>query len=75
MNMFHIRVKTGNENIGHLYHFVHKNYETLSTDEQWAEWDKTVKELNHIYKDYGRFATRTGVYRFFDYHGFEMTMP
>lgn len=74
MLMFHIRVKTGDKDMVHQYHFAYKD-QSVSDKEQAKKWDKAVKELNHIYQDYGRFATRTGVYRFFDYHGFEMTVP
>lgn len=74
MLMFHIRVKTGDKDMVQQYHFAYKD-QSVSDKEQAKKWDKTVKELNHIYQDYGRFATRTGVYRFFDYHGFEMTVP
>lgn len=74
MLMFHIRVKTGDKDMVHQYHFTYKD-QSVSDKEQAKKWDKTVKELNHIYQDYGRFATRRGVYKFFEYHGFEMTIP
>lgn len=74
MLMFHIRVKTGDKDMVHQYHFAYKD-QSVSDEEQTKKWDKAVKELNHIYQDYGRFATRKGVYNFFDYHGFEMTVP
>ena len=74
MVMFHIRVKTGDKDVVHQYHFTYKD-QSVSDKEQAKKWDKTVKELNHIYQDYGRFATRRGVCKFFEYHGFEMTIP
>ena len=75
MMMFHIRVNTGDHDVTRMYWFVHKQYATLTAEEQSEDWDKAVKELNHIYKDYGRFATPTGVMRFFGAHGFEITIP
>ena len=68
MLRFHIRVNTGDKDITKMYWFVHKQWSTLSEEEQ-------AKELNHIYKDYGRFATSVGVHKFFDSHGFEITVP
>lgn len=75
MLMFHIRVKTGDADNVHRYHFTFKDRDNVSEEEQAKKWDEAVKELNHIYQDYGRFATRKGVYNFFEYHGFEMTIP
>ena len=75
MLMFHIRISTGDKNLVRQYHFVHKQYKTLSEDEQKADFDKAVKEINHIYKDYGRFATSVGVIKLFDKFGFERTIP
>jgi len=74
MVRFHIRVNNGYENMTRMYWFVHKKWETMSEEEQTKEWDAAVKELNHIYQDYGRFATTTGVTKFFDAHGFERTI-
>ena len=74
MVRFHIRVNNGDENTTRMYWFVHKEWETKAEEDQMKEWDAAVKELNHIYKNYGRFATTTGITKFFDVHGFERTI-
>jgi len=75
LQYFHIRVNTGDKDTTKMYWFVHKDHDTMSVEEQAEQWDAAVKELNHIYKDYGRFATSAAVYSFFKYHGFEFTVP
>lgn len=74
MVRFYIRVNTGDNNRTHKYYFIHKNYDDLTDDEQKRLFDIAVKELNKIYKTYGRFATSTGVINFFESHGFEHTI-
>ena len=75
MIMFHIKISTGSDNVTRVYHFAHKQYDTLSEEEQKEAFDKAVKEINHIYQDYGRFATSIGVVKLFDKFGFERTIP
>ena len=75
LSRFHIRVNHGDKDITVQYYFVHKNYATMSEKEQTKAFDEAVKELDFIYKTYGRFATQTGVERFFKHHGFERTIP
>ena len=36
-------------------------------------FNEAVKELNRVYKTYGRFATTTGVIRLFESFGFEIS--
>ncbi len=72
---YKIRVNNGNENVTIQYYFYHKDYETMTREEQDAKFDEAVKELNRIYKTYGRFATQTGVTRLFESFGFVRTMP
>lgn len=73
--LFSIRINTGDDNITTVFYFVHKDSHSLSQEQQITEFDKAVKELDHIYKDYGRFATSTGVVRLFKHFGFEQTKP
>ena len=75
MLRFHIRVNTGDKDVTKMYWFVHKKWDALSEEEQAKDWQAAIDELNHIYKDYGRFATSVGVHKFFDSHGFEITVP
>lgn len=56
------------------FEFVHKSWSSLSNDEQDKAFDKAVKELNRIYSTYGRFATSTGIIKFFDSFGFELSV-
>jgi len=74
MVRFHIKVNTGDANLTTMYWFIHKDWETLSEEEQTAKWQEAVDELNHVYKDYGRFATHIGVTKLFDKFGFERTI-
>lgn len=75
MIRFHIRVNNGDNNTTKMYWFVHKDWETKSEEEQTKDWQAAIDELNHIYKDYGRFATSVGVTKLFDKFGFERTLP
>ena len=72
---YNIRVKYGDEDKLIMLYFVHKEYQNLSISEQDLAFDAAVKELNHIYKTYGRFATLTGVTRLFNTFGFDRTIP
>lgn len=73
--MFTIRINIGTENKTVVFYFVHKDKFKLSEQEQVQAFDKAVKELDHIYSDYGRFATETGVIKLFGSFGFERTKP
>lgn len=53
----------------------HGDAMSLTDEEQDKAFDKAVKELNRIYKKYGRFATEAGVISLFDSFGFERTIP
>lgn len=74
MIRYHIRINTGDNNKTHTYYFVHKNHDTLTNDEQNKLFDMAVKEINKIYKTYGRFATTKGVVNLFESFGFEQTI-
>lgn len=73
MVRYHIRVNVGNENKTIQYHFVHKDCSVLSRDKMDDAFNDAVTELNRVYKNYGRFATQTGVTRLFESFGFERT--
>lgn len=73
MIRFSIRVNYGDNDTTVKFDFVHKDWNTMSNDEQYKAFDKAVKELDHIYKTYGRFATTTGVLRLFDSFGFTLS--
>jgi len=70
---FHIRVNIGDKNETIQFYFSYKD-SSASEKEQTEQFDKAVKELNHIYDDYGRFATVVGVTRLFASFGFERTI-
>lgn len=74
MNRYFINVNNGDANITKQYCFVHHDWDSMSVEDQDAAFDKAVKELNHIYKDYGRFATTIGVIRLFESFGFELSL-
>lgn len=71
---FHIHIATGVPKKVEVYHFVSKDRDTLTIEQQAEAFDKAVKELNRIY-EYGRFATKAGVLTLFDKFGFEWSMP
>ena len=68
-----IRVNVGDKNVTVLFYFIHKDWATISEEESARLFDEAVKELNHVYKDYGRFATGIGVTKLFESYGFERT--
>lgn len=73
MVRYNIRVNNGDDNITVKYEFVHKDYATMTNEEQDKTFNEAVKELDRIYKNYGRFATTTGVVRLFNSFGFELS--
>lgn len=73
MVRYNIRVNSGDDDVTIKYEFVHKDYANLSAEEQDKAFDKAVKELDRIYKTYGRFATTAGVVRLFNSFGFEIS--
>lgn len=75
MTRYNIRINYGDNDITRKFYFVHKDWNTLSQEEQDKAFDDAVKELNRIYKTYGRFATQLGVTRLFQAFGFEVTVP
>ena len=74
MVRFYINVNIGDDERTVKFWFIHKNYDTLDEDKQQEAWQKALDELNHIYKDYGRFATEVGVCRLFNKFGFERSV-
>lgn len=75
MVRYNIRINIGNEDRTVKFYFVHKNWQKLTEDEQQNDWQKALDELNHIYKDYGRFATEAAVTSLFNKFKFERTVP
>lgn len=73
MVKYHIRVNHGDDDKTVQYHFVHKDWATISQEDSDVAFNDAVTELNRIYKTYGRFATQVGVLRLFDSFGFERT--
>ena len=74
MVRFYINVNIGDDERTVKFWFVHKNYDTLSEEEQQADWQKAIDEINHVYKEYGRFATEIGVCKLFNKFGFERSV-
>lgn len=74
MIRYNIRVNYGNQDITKKFYFVHKDYQTLSSEEQDKAFHAAVTELNRIYKDYGRFATQVGITKLFEKFGFIETI-
>ena len=74
MTRYRIRVNHGDADTTVTYDFVHKDHAVLTKEEQDQAFDQAIKELNRIYKSYGRFATTTGVIRLFASYGFELSI-
>ena len=74
MIRFHINVNNGDDDVTIRYEFVHKEWQTLSEEDQYKQWDIAVKAIDHLYKTCGRFATQVGVSKFFEQYGFERTI-
>ena len=72
---YSIRVNHGDADVTVKYYFVHRDFASLTDEEQNEAFDMAVKELNRIYKMYGRFATEAGVTSLFRSFGFERTIP
>ena len=72
MIRYNIRINTGDNNHTDTYYFCHQD-PNISQEESDKQFDRAVKELDHIYKDYGRFATSVGVTKLFEKFGFERT--
>lgn len=75
MIRFNICVNIGDNDTTVKFYFVHNQWQIMSEDDMTKAFDNAVKELNRIYKDYGRFATEIGVTRLFKSFGFERTLP
>lgn len=73
MRRYNIRINYGDNDATSKFYFVHKDWQTISNEDSDKAFDKAVKELDHIYKDYGRFATTTGIAKLFAKFGFEPT--
>lgn len=73
MIRYSIRINHGDNNITTQFYFVHKDWQTISQEESNKDFDEAVKELNNIYKNYGRFATIAGITKLFNTFGFERT--
>lgn len=65
-----IRVNTGDDGHTTAYCFEHIGGKDMMELEQRAIFDVAVKELNKIYKNYGRFAEEDSVTRLFESYGF-----
>ena len=74
MIRYNIRVNYGDNDITKKFYFVHKDWQTLSTEDQNKAFNDAVKELNRVYKTYGRFATPVGIIKLFYSFGFEQTI-
>lgn len=74
MVRYHISINHGDKDITVRYLFVHKDWQIISQEDSDKAWDTAVKEINRIYKTYGRFATEVGVVNFFNSFGFERTI-
>lgn len=74
LKRYFIRINIGDTKRTVKFYFVAKD-QALSFDKQDEMFHEAVTELNHIYKDYGRFATQVGVENLFDKYGFERTLP
>ena len=74
MIRYNIRVNTGDNDVTHVYYFVHKDWNNISQEDSDKAFHEAVTELNRIYKTYGRFATQVGVTRLFESFGFERTI-
>ena len=74
MIRYNIRVNHGDANITTKFYFVHKDWATISQEDSDTAFDKAVKELNRVYKNYGRFATEVGIVKLFESFGFERTV-
>lgn len=75
MVRFNIQVNYGDANITKRFYFVHQDWQKLSEEEQSKAFDMAVKELNRVYKMYGRFATQVGITRLFESFGFMASIP
>lgn len=75
MVRYHISVNNGDKDVTVKYYFVHKDWNTISKEESDKAFDAAVKELDRIYKTYGRFATEVGVCRLFESFGFDRAYP
>lgn len=75
MVRYNIRINIGDKDVTTKFYFVHKDYQTLNEEQQNVEFDKAVKELERVYKNYGRFATEKAVESLFRGFGFERTVP
>lgn len=75
MFRYSININYGDNDRTHKFYFVHKEWQTLSNEEQDKAFHEAVTELNRIYQNYGRFATQVGVTKFFNSFGFDRTIP
>lgn len=73
MVRYNLQIAHGDNNIVKKYYFINKNWQTLTKEETDKAFDSAVKELDRIYKTYGRFATEVGILRLFDSFGFEVS--
>ena len=73
LKRYTIHVNYGDNNTTAEFQFVHKDYAKYSLEEQDNKFHLAVTELNHIYSDYGRFATVNGIKSLFDKYGFEQS--
>ena len=74
MISYTIQIANGDANTISRYYFVHKDWKNISKEESDAAFDSAVKELNHIYSEYGRFATQTAILNLFHKFEFELSV-
>lgn len=71
MVRYNIRINYGDSNTTKKFYFVHKDTNKLSIEEQNEVFDKVVKELDRIYRTYGKFVTQIGITNLFKHFRFE----
>lgn len=75
---FHINIALGDRNYIRRFYFVY-GYPDLnlnvSEEEITDKFDSAVKELNYIYKSFGRFVEAEAVVKLFKKYGFIETVP
>lgn len=71
MVRYNICINIGDANKTVKFFFVHKDWDIVNKEDSDKDFDAAVKELDRIYKNYGRFATEVGVTKLFESFGFE----
>lgn len=74
MVRYSIAIATGDPKKIKRYYFVHEDWAHTDKEISDKKFDEAVKELDHIYENYGRFATSVGVRNLFKAYGFDETI-